>query len=185
MNQSKLFGKNNENLFQSKSAMLKLLQNNLKQSKIEKIYDFTVQEWLANQKLILKNISQKFSNHIIVRSSAKGEDSLEQSHAGNYQSVLNANPKSAASVKNAINSVIKSYNEKGNTNNNNLILIQNQTKNIQISGVIFSRTPGIGSPYYVINYETSGATDGVTKGLVNKTIKIFRNTILENSLKFV
>ena len=39
------------------------------------------------------------------------------------------------------------------------------------------------SPYYVINYETSGATDGVTKGLVNKTIKIFRNTILENSLK--
>ena len=56
MNQSKLFGKNNENLFQSKSAMLKLLQNNLKQSKIEKIYDFTVQEWLDNQKFILKNI---------------------------------------------------------------------------------------------------------------------------------
>ena len=65
----------------------------------------------------------------------------------------------------------------------NLILIQNQTKNIQISGVIFSRTPDIGSPYYVINYETSGATDGVTKGLAIKTIKIFRNTILENSLK--
>jgi len=37
MNQGKLFGKNNENLFQSKSTMLKLLQNNLKQSKIEKI----------------------------------------------------------------------------------------------------------------------------------------------------
>ena len=183
MNKSKLFGKNNENLFQSKSTMLKLLQNNLKQSKIEKIYDFTVQEWLDNQKFILKNISQKFSNHVIVRSSAKGEDSLEQSQAGNYQSVLNANPKSEASVKNAIESVIKSYRQKGNTNNNNLILIQNQTKNIQISGVIFSRTPDIGSPYYVINYETSGATDGVTKGLVNKTIKIFRNTILENSLK--
>ena len=60
MNKSKLFGKNIENLFQSKSTMLKLLQNNLKQSKIEKIYDFTVQEWSDNQKFILKNISQKF-----------------------------------------------------------------------------------------------------------------------------
>ena len=44
MNQSKLTGKNNENLFQSKSTMLKLLQNNLKQSKIEKILTYNTKQ---------------------------------------------------------------------------------------------------------------------------------------------
>ncbi len=61
MNKTKLFGKNNENLFQSKSTMLKLLQNNLKQSKIEKIYDFTVQEWSDNQKFINNPLPQILS----------------------------------------------------------------------------------------------------------------------------
>jgi hypothetical protein len=160
--------------------MLKLLQNQLKQSKIEKIYDFTVKEWNTNKSLILKNISKKFSNDIIIRSSAKGEDSLEKSQAGNYLSILNVNPKSKIKLTKSIKLVINSYSKKGNSNDQNLILIQTQTKNIKISGVVFTKTPDNGSPYYVINYETSGATDGVTKGTTNKIIKIFRNTNIKN-----
>ena len=72
----------------------------------------------------------------------------------------------------AINSVIASYNEKQNNNLENQILIQTQAKNISISGVCFTKTPDLGSPYYVINYDEGESTTGVTDGLVNQTIKI-------------
>jgi len=170
----------NSIFFQSKSSTLKLLKKQLKESKIEKIFDFTVDEWNNNKKEILNNISTNFSSKIIVRSSALGEDSLEESHAGNFLSILNINPKLRNTVKVSIESVIDSYTKKGNSNIKNQILIQTQTKNIKISGVIFTRTPDIGSPYYIINYESTGATDGVTKGSVNNTVKIFRNSNLKN-----
>ena len=170
----------NMNFFNSKSSMLKLLKTKLKKSRIEKIYDFSVEEWNNDQNFILNNISHIFTKNIIIRSSAKGEDSLEESQAGNYESILNINPKSKMQVKKSIKTVINSYTKKGNSNNQNLILIQTQTQNIKTSGVIFTKTPDLGSPYYVINYETSGATDGVTKGIVNNTVKIFRNTNLKN-----
>ena len=165
--------------FQSKSSTLKLLKKHLNRSKIEDVFDFTVNEWNNDETLILNTINKKFSSKIIIRSSAIGEDSLEKSQAGNFLSIMDINPKSKSNVKSAINSVINSYENKNNFNNQNQILIQIQTKNIKISGVIFTRTSEIGSPYYIINYETTGATDGVTKGIVNNTVKIFRNTNLK------
>ena len=165
--------------FQSKSSTLKLLKKHLNRSKIEDVFDFTVNEWNNDETLILNTINKKFSSKIIIRSSAIGEDSLEKSQAGNFLSILDVNPKSKSNIKSAINSVINSYENKNNFNNQNQILIQTQTKNIKISGVIFTRTSEIGSPYYIINYETTGATDGVTKGIVNNTVKIFRNTNLK------
>ena len=122
------------------------------------------------------DISKKFSSRIIVRSSVLGEDSLESSQAGNFQSILNINPSSLHSVKNAIKTVIKSYDNTGYGNKNNQILIQNQSENILISGVVFTRTPETASPYYVINYDESHSTVGVTSGIAGNVIKIFRNT---------
>ncbi len=169
------------NFFKSKSLTLKLLKKQLKKSKIEDIFDFTVEQWINNENLILQKITKSFSTNIIIRSSAIGEDSIEKSQAGNYLSILDIDPKSKSKVKSSIQSVINSYKNKKNFNKKNQILIQTQTKNIKISGVIFTRTPDIGSPYYIVNYETTGATDGVTKGVVNNTIKIFRNSKLNKS----
>ncbi len=171
------------NFFQSKSLTLKLLKKQLKKSKIENILDFTVDQWINDENSILQNITKIFSSNIIIRSSAIGEDSIEKSQAGNYLSILDINPKSKSKVRSCINSVINSYKIKKNFNRKNQILIQTQTKNIKISGVIFTKTPDIGSPYYIINYETTGATDGVTKGIINNTIKIFRNSKLNKSQK--
>ena len=171
----------NQFFFKSKSLTLKLLKKQLKKSKIEDIFDFTVEQWINNENLILQKITKSFSTNIIIRSSAIGEDSIEKSQAGNYLSILNIDPKSKSKVKSSIQSVINSYKNKKNFNKKNQILIQTQTKNIKISGVIFTRTPDIGSPYYIVNYETTGATDGVTKGVVNNTIKIFRNSKLNKS----
>ena len=78
-------------------------------------------------------------------------------------------------LKKSINLVIKSYVQKGNKNLKNQILIQKQVTNSLLSGVIFSRTPENGAPYFVINYTIGSSTDAVTKGLKTQTVKIYRN----------
>ena len=161
-------------LFKTKADTLKQLTGLVKQSKIEKIYAFTVEEWQRSRIGILKHISSNFNKKIIVRSSAVGEDSTISSKAGSYESILNVNTSSKKEITNAINSVISSYKIKNNNNNDNQILIQNQTLNVVISGVIFTRTPDVGSPYFVINFEEGNLTTGVTKGSINNTVKIFR-----------
>jgi len=167
-------------LFYSKSNTLKFLQNKLKKSKIEKIYDFTISDWKKNEQKILDHVSKNFDSKIIVRSSAKGEDSETNSQAGSYQSILNILPNYSKQVKEAINSVIQSYQHKKNINDENQIFIQTQTQNIVLSGVIFTRTRNLGSPYYVINFDESDSTVRVTSGQIGKTVKIFRNSNLNS-----
>ena len=169
--------KNKNNYFSSKSDVLKFLKPELKKSTIEKIYSFTIHDWKKDSKKILNVINKSFnSNQIIVRSSAKGEDSIEKSQAGNYDSILNVNSKNILETKKAIEQVIKSYKIKNNFNLNNQILIQKQTLNVKMSGVIFTRTPSLGSPYFVINFEEGKSTESVTKGLADNTIRILRST---------
>ena len=166
-----------KNYFTSKTNVLKFLQPKLKKSKIEKIFDFTVIEWKTEKKLILSKIKKQFKKgKIIIRSSAMGEDSIEKSNAGIYESILNVKVNNEKNIVKAIVSVIKSYNKNGNYNENNQILIQTQTQNIQTSGVIFTQTPDFAAPYFIINYEEGSATDGVTKGIVNNSVKLFRKT---------
>jgi glutamine kinase len=170
-----------EQIFTSKSNVLKFLENKIKFSKIEKNYDFTIEQWNENKKIIIKEISEKFkSKKIIIRSSAIGEDSLEKSEAGNYDSILNINSESTINVKNAINKVIKSYELKNNSNPNNQILVQTQTQNIKLSGVVMTHAGNLGAPYYVINYEVGPSSIGVTSGKIGNTIKIFKKTNLKN-----
>ena len=174
-----MFQNSHDNIFQSKSTVLKLLENNLKFSKIEKLYFFTISEWQLNDKKIIDNIQNNFKNSIIIRSSAIGEDSIENSHAGEYLSIPNINPKNYNILKASINKVISSYRKKSNFNLDNLVLIQTFSTDIVYSGVIFSYQSN-GSPYYIINYEKGNNTDGVTKGIVGNTIKIFRELNLKN-----
>jgi glutamine kinase len=166
-----------KNRFSSKSNVLKFLKPKLKKSKIEKIFDFTVEEWNNNNTKIIFDIQKEFNNDtLIIRSSAIGEDSVENSNAGNYLSIQNIPSKSKIKLQTAINNIIKSYKKKLNLNDKNQILIQNQTSDIKISGVIFTKTFDLGAPYYVINYEEGPSTIGVTSGLVSNTIKLFRST---------
>ena len=162
--------------FTSKSNVLLFLKTKIKKGKIEKLYIFTINEWLENKCKILNEISKSFNQNIIIRSSAIGEDSVESSEAGKFESFLNIDPKSKKIIETKIEKVIESYKNGKNFNKQNQILIQNQSKNIITSGVIFSRTPNNGSPYYVINYEDGGSTIGVTQGSINSLIKIFRKT---------
>tara|TARA_Y100000590_G_scaffold310885_1_gene351202 strand:- start:7853 stop:10309 length:2457 start_codon:yes stop_codon:yes gene_type:complete len=174
--------KKNTSIFTTKSNVLKFLQPKLTLSKIEQILDFTQDQWNMNQEQILIQITKKFPNTtIIVRSSAIGEDSEENSNAGSYESVLNVNSSSRQEISSAVQKVIKSYKNKNNLNPKNQILVQTQSENILSSGVIFSRSPDLGSPFYVVNYDIGDSTTGVTHGSINKTIKFHRG-IIKNSL---
>jgi glutamine kinase len=179
---------NKDFTFSTKSNTLKFLKSRLKFSSIEKIYDFNVEEWESNPKQIISNIQSKFKSKIIIRSSAIGEDSETNSFAGAYDSILNIDSKLSDQIIQAINSVIDSYRVQGNLNLQNQILIQNQTSNIFLNGVLFSRNENNGSPYFTINYEKGSSTTNVTHGKTNNVIKIFRDidfNILTNEWKLL
>jgi glutamine kinase len=167
-------------LFSSKTNTLKFLQSKIEKSKIEKLYSFTIKEWNNDTENILNCIKKKFSNKIVVRSSAIGEDSIDKSEAGKFETILNIDVSDSKKIKKAINQVIKSYKIKGNQNQSHQILIQNQTINSKTSGVIFTKTLQNGSPYYTINFEDGTSTDSVTKGIAGNTIKIYNYTLEKN-----
>ena len=167
--------------FTSKANTLKFLQEKITKSKIEQSFDFTIEEWQKSELIILNKVMKIFNGSLVViRSSAVGEDTIEKSEAGNFTSVLNVSSTSKTKLKKSIETVIDSYKNQGNHNRDNQILIQKQTRNVKTSGVVFTRTPDIGAPYYIINFEDGKSTDSVTKGLVGNTIKIFRKISLKD-----
>ena len=162
-------------IFTSKANVLEFLKDKISESKIEKLYYFSVNEWNYDNTIILKNISKIFSNNlVIIRSSAMGEDSIDKSEAGNYLSIQKVDSSSKQKLRNGINKIIKSYAEKDNNNLKNQILVQKQATNIITSGVIFTKSINTESSYYLINYDDGKNTDSVTKGEVGNIIKIFR-----------
>ena len=89
--------------------------------------------------------------------------------------MLNVDSEEKAKVEEAINKVSISYKEKDAETSFNQILVQKQTDDVSMSGVVFTRTLSKNGPYYVINYDdTTGSTDSVTAGRENKTLYISR-----------
>jgi len=161
--------------FNSKADTLTFLQKQITRGKIEEIFSFTVLNWQTNKNKIIEKVVNKFYPYdIIVRSSARGEDSVETTEAGKYKSIQKISTRIKKNVENSINEVIKTYVEKGNKNKESQVLIQRQTTGVITNGVVFTRTPDIGSPYYVINFSDSKETDDVTRGEISNLVKIFR-----------
>lgn len=163
-------------IISTKADTLKALQPILKNSKIEKTFVFTVIDWNEKRDEILLQIKNEFSpNAIVIRSSAINEDTFDSSMAGCFRSELNIFSDNTKMIELSIKKVIDSYKQKNLNNLFNQILVQLQTQDIKISGVILTRTLENNAPYYVINYDDhTGLSDTVTKGIENKTIQILR-----------
>ncbi|MBZ9610321.1 PEP/pyruvate-binding domain-containing protein [Rheinheimera maricola] len=155
----------------TKAETLSRLRKLVSVSQIEDQVSFDVKNWQEDSKNILSLIKSQFSESLIVRSSARSEDSFTHSNAGAYTSLLHVDPNNGLEA--AIEEVIASYH---NQQPDDQVLVQPMLKNVIRSGVAFTRTLEHGAPYYVINYDETGSTDGITAGSNNehKTLVIRR-----------
>ena len=146
--------------------------------KIPEFIYFTKKRFKDNSNLIINKILTNFKDDIILRSSSKSEDTLTKSNAGKFDS-LKIKYSDFLYLNQKINEFIKQF-----KSDKDQILVQKLIINVDISGVIFTKDPQTGYPYYIINYDDSGKTDLVTSGNKNPNIKnltIYKNkTILSN-----
>lgn len=103
---------------------------------------------------------------LIVRSSSKAEDSLQESMAGKFLSVGNITQ--TASLRGAIKAVFDSYGLPPSQLTEEEVLIQPHLTNAAQVGVMFTRVPSNGSDYFVINFDDTGSCDAVTSGSSNE-----------------
>lgn len=167
----------------NKAATLEALQNKLKNAKVLPLVRFEVAKFIANENAILDEILAKFDADLIVRSCGFSEDSAISSKAGEFLSLANVKPHKNE-LKKAICEVINSY---GKASEKDEIFVQPMLKNVSKCGVIFSADIDNLAPYYIINYDESGKTDGVTSGNAKdaKTFICYKNyeNIKDKSLR--
>lgn len=146
----------------NKSGVLKNLNGRIRKAKILPQYAFSYLEWSSDSNYIISKLfEEKFCNDcLIVRSSASQEDSVGQSSAGAYTSVLNVQGKSA--IRNAISEVFLSFGRE--IKNDDMVFIQPMLKNVELSGVVFTTDPSNGAPYFVIDYAYGNDTTVITAG---------------------
>jgi len=128
---------------------------------------------------VISQIQNTFSGRsVVIRSSAADEDGSTNACAGEYDSVLNVPSNNAVALRNAIATVIASYERKRPRRGNDEVIVQEMVLNTSMSGVVFTHDLNTGAPYYVINYDdVSGLTNTVTSGggeYANRTLYIHR-----------
>lgn len=168
-------------IFTSKADTLRILKQQLTHSRIENEFVFTVNDWKNNPEKIVNSIKTEFTlSKVVVRSSSKNEDSLNESNAGYFKSILNVHTTDDLMLSNAINEVIESYERSSVQFSDDQVLVQRQTDEIAISGVVFTRNLLINTPYYLINYDDkSGKSDTVTSGIVNNKLEIHKEAEID------
>ncbi len=165
---------NQKTKFGTKAETLHSLSHNLKKKIIiPKFLFYKKINFIKNKEKILKLVKKKFyKKKIIIRSSGKDEDKINNSLAGKYDSIITKN----LSHKNLIFCAEKLFRKL--KKNNDQIIFQEFIEETDISGVIFTADINNNSPYFIINYDTSGKTNLITSGQKNiseKTLIIFRD----------
>lgn len=136
-------------------------------------------EWSLDPEGVLDSIQARLTGRsAIVRSSASDEDSATFSNAGKYQSVSAIPLTHRARMIEAIERVAESYLNNGLAIEQEEFVVQEMLENVLVSGVVFTRSPRDGGPYYVINYDdVSGETSSVTSGsgeFANRLLWVYR-----------
>lgn len=174
LNESVATSKRPNNMISTKANTLLALSPVITKARIEKAYVVTAAEYFGSKDSITKEIKDSFeTGSIVVRSSSKREDAYEESNAGHFVSILDVDVTDTDAIKRAIDSVYSSY---GNDyDDDEQVLVQRQTCDVLISGVVFTRDIQRNRPYYVISYDESGDTESVTSGKTCKQTWIANN----------
>ena len=153
--------------FGTKAETLERLAPLLRSAAILPQVRFSVAEWRSDHSAVLKRISASrwASETLMVRSSARSEDSRSESKAGKYTSVSGV--EGIAAIAPAVERVIASYG--ADQCEQDQVFVQPMLKEVSLSGVAVTREPHGGGPYFVINYDDfSGRCDSVTSGTAEK-----------------
>lgn len=157
----------------TKAETLARLHGMVRHATIQDQVAFTVAQWRAEADVVLERVRERLGGQrLVVRSSARSEDSFTSANAGAYDSVLHVDPE--RDLNDAITRVIASF---GEADTDDQVLVQPMVADVSMSGVAFTRTLERGAPWRVINYETDGDTEGITSGEArdHKTLVVRRN----------
>lgn len=167
--------------FGSKAETLSRLDGQLKSCSIPQFRYFDLARWQVSRHEVLAEIADLANGEgaVIVRSSARNEDSELYAQAGAFLSVPHIPPTDMAAVTSAVEEVFASYyGASTGEHPEDQILVQKMVDRVSVSGVIFTQILSSGAPYYVVNYDDeTGSTDSVTSGTgyANRTIYIHRD----------
>jgi choline kinase len=147
---------------------------------IGELLAFSFAEWSAQRDALVASVLSRLPDReLIVRSSARAEDSWAASGAGRHQTVPNV-ASTAPAVIAAVDTVFRSY---GAPRPEDQVLVQEMLVNVAVSGVVMTRSHSIGAPYYVINFDDRSArTDTVTSGATARTVYLHRGATLRDGL---
>lgn len=164
----------------SKARTLQFLSLQAKGFVVDPFVCFTVKEWSSDRTEVLNRILfAHLGPVVIVRSSALAEDVSPALPPGTFHTELGVPVSSEGALATAIDRVIESYHRCAVTKGQhdlNGVTVQHQLLLPKLSGVLTSRDPVTGGPYYRIEFDDeTGRTDTVTAGGSCKRIHIFRN----------
>lgn len=165
----------------TKAETLERLRARYPQFNVPDLEYFNLKRWRAERPKIIAALQRRFADGlVVVRSSSQAEDTLGQSNAGAFLSVLDVDPLDSVALEEAVQAVADSL--PGGPDDQ--VLVQPVVRDLVVSGVIMTRCMYDGSPYMVLNYDDeSGRSDSVTGGVgETKTIHVFRG-VLESDLR--
>lgn len=154
-------------VFSSKSKTLENIRPLVTRAAILDQVSFNVQRWTNQPEDVLSAVADAFGDvPVVVRSSARAEDGLNQSLAGHFRSVLDVPARDKFQLRNAIDQVIQSYGPASSAGlQREEVFVQPQVNDLAASGVLLTRDPESGAPYFVLNIDRqSGRSDTVTSG---------------------
>lgn len=164
--------------FTTKADTLRCLQPLLTTAKVLPQVCMTAGEIRKNPKSLITALAKSnlLEQVLIVRSSAKNEDTEQFSNAGKFESI--GNVQGEKEILQAVNTVLEVMGEEGE----NQIFLQPFLSSVQMCGVAFTADPNTCGNYYVLNYDavtnsTTSVTDG--KGRSLETFCCFKGAEVE------
>jgi len=131
--------------FTTKADTLRFLSGRLKAAKVLPQICLTARETreTPEQVLFLLKEAGVLDRKLIVRSSAKNEDTAESSNAGKFLSI--ADVKGEAEIMNAVAQVVETM----GPDPENQVFIQPFLTDVDLCGVAFTMDPNTGGNYYI------------------------------------
>ena len=158
-------------VFGTKAETLDRLRPLLRRSRVLPQARFTAAEWDQDPDGVLARVEAELGRgRLVVRSAALAEDSFAASRAGEFLSVLGIDGADQQALRAAIAAVRQSYRARGADEPGNQVLVQPALGDVRAAGVLLTRKPGDGAPYWVLDLERAARTDGVTAGRAGQLV---------------